>query len=93
MRTKENFKTFIVVVLLFILCVIALSSCTQRLQGSHGERLHSNAAYRSLYYHPYRNHSKMWYDKHQIYWFYRPEAHPTDCKPTPKHYNWRYVYG
>jgi hypothetical protein len=85
--------------ILFIIMVILLAtclSCTARLQGSHSEPIGSNAGYRSLYYHPYKVHKSKWYNKHHIYWFDTPAAHPNDCtKPLKpfKHYNRRYVYG
>jgi hypothetical protein len=65
---------------IIVIIIIFLTSCSYRLQGSHGEPLHSNAAYRSIYYHPYRVHNERWYNKHQIYWQWRPQFNSRHYK-------------
>jgi hypothetical protein len=50
----KNFTKFSILMLLLLgLVCIVLTSCTYRLQGSHGERLHANAMVGSPTYHLY----------------------------------------
>ena len=40
----------------------------------------NNRAYKTLVNNPDKQHTKVLYDKHQIYWFWRPESHPKEIK-------------
>jgi hypothetical protein len=75
---KIGWLKWVVAVIFIIAIVLFLSSCTHYIQSAHGGRVHSNAAYRSLYHNPAKKHSPKWYSRNQIYWFYTPAAHPTD---------------
>lgn len=91
-RNDRNGLIGLVIIIILGLVAAGLCSCTptRNLQSAHGGRVHSNAAYRSLYYHPNRKHSPKWYDRHQIYWWYRPASHPEGTRIKP--YSHKYLY-